>query len=98
MEDTRTVSLPQRHMLQFSISQLKSCPMTESPEEPKVLEKQSTRVSGIPVIPVEQSTADTTQGCAALQAGGQEVQRWLQLRVSPRGKKAPSGARDEPLG
>ena len=53
MEDTRTVSLPQRHMLQFSISQLNSCPITESPEDPKLLEKKSTGVSRIPAIPAE---------------------------------------------
>lgn len=54
MEDTRTVSLPQRHMLQFSISQLNSCPITESPEDPKLLEKKSTGVSRILAIPAEQ--------------------------------------------
>ena len=53
VEDTRTVSLPQRHMLQFSISQLNSCPITESPEDPKLLEKKSTRVSRILAVPME---------------------------------------------
>lgn len=37
VDEARTVSLPQRHRLQFSISQLKSCPMTESPDEQKLL-------------------------------------------------------------
>lgn len=37
VEEARTVSLPQRHRLQFSISQLNSCPMTESPDEQKLL-------------------------------------------------------------
>jgi len=58
VEDTRTVSFPQRHMLQFSTSQLNSCPITESPEDPKVLERKkknrSTRVSRTPKIPAEQ--------------------------------------------
>lgn len=37
VEEARTVSLPQRQRLQFSISQLNSCPITESPDEQKLL-------------------------------------------------------------
>lgn len=37
VDEARTVSLPQRHRLQFSISQLNNCPMTESPDEQKLL-------------------------------------------------------------
>lgn len=47
VEETRTVSFPQRHMLEFSTSQLQSCPITESPDDPKLLEQtKHVRVSG----------------------------------------------------
>lgn len=82
MEDTRTVSLPQRHMLQFSISQLKSCPMTEPAEEPKGLQEQSTRLSRMPVSPRSQHPLH--------EQGVRRRRGACGSAVFPQGKKAPS--------
>lgn len=66
VEDRRTVSLPQRHMLQFSISQLKSCPMTESPEDPKLLERASTGAGRTPAVPAGRYQGAERRGPAGL--------------------------------